>query len=445
MVAVLRDRVDAGEKQRRIGVYQACDHFLFVPTLELWDVHDAAGKCRFWAGKQWSIRELRAGVEARLDRRIPQWLFGRIPLREYDWFFPWLLRGALPPATVYVAPPAGIAWARKAWDYMAHCRVSQTTIYNYGRWFQRGLLPGLPWWKWLYGGPAPEGVFVVNEAMQKLRQERSRKAVWQAAKVSKRSLQLWDKDSRASEALGAALAAASKGGHPSALACCPAWQELSAKTQEAMWRFAKEATVTACSTRAGIGAETFTNQLHEASRLAAGELLRRHVAIEDRGKEHKQAGLVAPNFFIPTPAMLRFRKAAIEAGRGMPRDLEKRAGFDAWFGDWITPRPMNGKRHSPEARIGELALQAVPPVPPVLPLPQTESPKAKRGRPPRSDRAEDVKKLCYEGYIRGQKLSVIRAQAERLFGDAAPKNDSNVPTVVARYAKAHGLPLHRPR
>jgi hypothetical protein len=68
-----------------------------------------------------------------------------------------------------------------------------------------------------------------------------------------------------------------------------------------------------------------------------------------------------------------------------------------------------------------------------------------RGRPA-SVHTEDVKKLCYEEYVAGSKLSVIVEKARRLFGDrAAPKQPGHVITYAQRYAEDQKLaPPSRP-
>jgi hypothetical protein len=72
-------------------------------------------------------------------------------------------------------------------------------------------------------------------------------------------------------------------------------------------------------------------------------------------------------------------------------------------------------------------------------------PPKRRGRRPSSVHAEVVKRLCYEGYVAGEKLSSIRSRVARLYPDAAPKKARHVATLAQRYANKNGLPFPKRR
>jgi hypothetical protein len=346
MASVMRDKVDAGEKQQRIRVYRQADELIFPASSRLWEIHYAAAKCRFWEGKNWTIRALRAAVEERLGRRIPQWLFGRNPLREHEWFFPWFLRGKLPPKNVRVIPEEAVVAARAWWDYPRLCRLARPSVTNgmYVKWLR--MLPSVEWLKWLYGAPPPPGSFVVSAALQKLRTELGEMPICAAGHVSRKTVDEWRADPGASAALDAARNAASKGGHAGGLVKIAAWNQQTEVVQKAMWRYGKAATITAASMRAGIEPTVYTSALREADRLGVRKELEKYVATRGRGKEHRQSGLVASKFFIPSAGMLAFRTAAVaelvehSAVKNLARYLE----FDEWFTDWTTPRAMRGRR-----------------------------------------------------------------------------------------------------
>jgi hypothetical protein len=76
--------------------------------------------------------------------------------------------------------------------------------------------------------------------------------------------------------------------------------------------------------------------------------------------------------------------------------------------------------------------------------PEPSTRKKRGGRPPESPHAEQIKRLCYVGYVNGDKLAQIRERLKRLYGEAAPKQDSNIRTLATRYAEANNLPLNRP-
>jgi hypothetical protein len=66
------------------------------------------------------------------------------------------------------------------------------------------------------------------------------------------------------------------------------------------------------------------------------------------------------------------------------------------------------------------------------------------GRPSTTGRTAEVKACCWEGYVDGDKLPVIRERCRRLFGEAAaPKQDSHVIMYAKRYAKGNQLPVPR--
>jgi hypothetical protein len=368
MQTIRRDKIQAGAKQQRIGVFKADDgRLLFVPTEKLWEIHYAASQCRFWDGKEWSIRELRAEVEQELGGKVPQWLFYRnyrkgTP-RDYDWFFPWLLRGRQVSGSVHVAPPRAIAAARQAWDYAAHLRAAGSTLDVYHKWLWDGMLPSLPWLKWLFGWDAPRGVFVVDARLQKLRCERSIERILAAAQVSGRTYDLWGKDPAMVDVLPAAILAAGRSGHKGALAGNPAWEQLNARMQASLWRYAKAAVVSACCVRARIDPTVLTQARKEAAAYGAKDLLEHYLAIEGRRKDHKKCGLVSPNFFIPTPRMLAFRTAAAAAmARQKLSQFQHLPAFDDWFLDWVTPRSIKGERFSfPASAPAQLQERSDPP------------------------------------------------------------------------------------
>jgi hypothetical protein len=372
MSAVLRDRVETGEKQQRTGVFETPEGALFAPTARMWEIHYAAAECRFWDGKEWTVRALRAAIEERLGRKIPQWLFGKVHLRRHDWFYPWLLRGQLPPPTIRVVPPSVLAWARRAWDYSSHLRKAGVTNGVYRKWLDE-LIPRddnwLQWVKWLYGDPEPSGFFVVDEAIQKVRRERQIKRILAAARISRHTFWLWSKSETAKEALARALEVATSSGHVEGLAGFASWENLNARAKQSMWRYAKAAVMDACCERAGVHPTQITGSLSRAKKLGVREYLERYLAVEGRGKDHKKSGLLGMNFFVPAPGMLVFRAAAQGAAAEKSirlSDWRDQPGFTEWFLDSVIPRPMRGARRGvpPPASDGPVSPDGDPAAPP---------------------------------------------------------------------------------
>src|SRR5262249_19615978 len=122
----------------------------------------------------------------------------------------------------------------------------------------------------------------------------------------------------------------------------------------------------ACCERAGLSVSQYYVEL-AAAELAAAEHccakaeLQAYLASEgryapprkksgsqDNGKrvKNRQCGLVAANFFIPTPTMWQFReRAEKEATKQDIWSLVNLPSFDDWFLDWTTPKAHRGRRH----------------------------------------------------------------------------------------------------
>lgn len=445
-----RELAKTREKQRRIAVYTQGDRSLFVPTGELWEIHYAAAACRFWDGKEWSIRELRDEIEKRLGRKIPQWLFGGIPLRKYPWFFDWLLCGKNAPDHVQIATASEVRWARRAWNYTAHLRKAGSTWDTYRQcWLIRGLIPDLPWLKWLYGWAPPIGHYVTSEAIWKVRRERSEERIRWAAHVSKRTLSLWKKDSILASALGDAMIAAGKGGHVGGLTSSQSWSQVKRRVQDAIWRYAKAATLTACCKRAGVDRTYIDGQLAIASRLGVEKNLENHLAVDNRGKQALKAGILFSGFFVASPKMLKFRSAAISARKGQKLSkLENHPAFDVWFEDWVIPRKMKGRRFElpkPSANGHGVPAenQSIKPQVKAAEGPQTP-PVNKGGRPP-SDEISARNRACYEARVSSEPLLTTKSRLNQNAGKTVIRRSKDVTLFAKRFATANGKPWPIPR
>jgi hypothetical protein len=75
---------------------------------------------------------------------------------------------------------------------------------------------------------------------------------------------------------------------------------------------------------------------------------RKKKGVQDKGERvnNRQCGLVAPNFFIPTPTMRKFREQAKkEATKQNIWSLVNLPGFDDWFLDWTRGKAHQGKSY----------------------------------------------------------------------------------------------------
>jgi hypothetical protein len=75
---------------------------------------------------------------------------------------------------------------------------------------------------------------------------------------------------------------------------------------------------------------------------------------------------------------------------------------------------------------------------PPLAIPQPP-PKRRGGRRADAETAR-VHEFCFDRYIKGDKLAIIRRAAEPLFGSRAPKEDGHVTTYAKRHADKNGIP-----
>jgi hypothetical protein len=279
--------------------------------------------------------------------------YWRNELARHQWFERWLLIGEDTPACVRVVTAQEYRRCSCAWDFAAFCkRLSMRTAGTYVQWISRGLIPSLDWLKWLFGAPPPPDAFVVELGLQKLRHEQSRKGILQAAGLSTVSIWAWERDARTSSIIRAILA----GDNPAAV---DGWKELPANIQRRLGAVFRAASETACCARAHLSRSGYYNALREAERGGLKNELIRYLRREEPYDSKARSGMVAPNFFIPTKEMLRFREQAELAGaKQTVWPLYELPGVDAWFADWTAPRAHRGRRHMVPPKCGAETYQA---------------------------------------------------------------------------------------
>lgn len=264
---------------------------------------------------------------------------------RYPWFDAWLLRGEDPPADVTIATLDQVRRCARAWNFAELCRrIGMNAGTTYPRWIKQGKIPN-EWRPWLYGAPAPEGAFVVSAKLRALRQEMSCLKICQAAGLRPAYVWLWQQDPLKKEALAAAVQAAQKLGAPSPPVGVPCWDQLPTRTRKNMWKYALAARPTECRRRAEAEG-TYRHQLAEARRCGVEEHLQRYLNREKPYHTMQEwSGLVAKNFFIPTPTMLAFRAEALKEWTEQHiAALTRLPGFDQWFREWTRPGCMDGRR-----------------------------------------------------------------------------------------------------
>jgi hypothetical protein len=323
---------------------------------------------------------------------------------EYPWFERWLLRGEDSPAEarVTIATPDQVKRCSLAWHYPTLGKAaglgSHTTYYE---WLRSGLIPNLPWLRWLYGDRAPESVFVVPPSLVRLRAEKTVACICKASGVKRCAVDYWRKDVRLRGELEKAVSAAAAPGNPK-------WRQAGVKfgpetqdgTRALMLKYARKATLNACCRRAEMAVSDYYSLVEEAARAGAKEDLLRYLDSggEDDRLKFSQGGWYTARLFVPPDLVRDFRETA-----GKLRTKERLSllrglvGFDEWFLDWVMPRESNGRR---VALVGAVRAPGQPGAGELRPIPPESEAEGNRTPPqpptgepsPMSNRAPETAK-----------------------------------------------------
>jgi len=480
----------------RSAIYSINGKYLFVPTLDMWNVHEAskpsailarAGMGRtswfhqkrqyeqdhpgFWDWcygsrmmpandfrptesmqafrKEATIIAILAaatrpqnGIAWRKDYRVDVGeallSYWRRMYATYSWFDHWLLRGEDAPPEVTVATAQQIQRCARGWDFATFCkRLGTRANATYVLWLKRKLIPNCAWLKWLYGAPEPTEAFVVSSELQRLRREMGKKAILKAVGLDLARLWQWERSPETSGPMKAILA----GGDATTM---EQWECLHANTRQHMEAIRKAMSLDECCSRAQVSKSKYYVLLAHADRCGVKAELEKYLKIEPpyEATKSRRSGLVSAHFFIPTPDMLRFREEAIREGAQQQIwSLQNLPGLDEWFIDWTAPKAYRGRRHLLTSEVistrGAKASTA-------------ENHSARndqaphRGGRPRSQKTDAVYKFCYEQHQLGElKRSSILRKAQELFGNNAPKEECDVTNFARRYAKKHNLPFRQ--
>src|SRR5262249_27624082 len=148
-------------------------------------------------------------------------------------------------ANVCIATVDQISRFRQAWDYRRLCaRAGLNPQKTYISWLRHGLIPDLAWRKWLFGDRRPEGAFIVEPALQRVRREKFTDRICKAAGVCESAVWRWKKNSQTAEALKEAIrVAGAVGGRTIDSLSSDAWSRLPTRTKDRMWAYAQAATL----------------------------------------------------------------------------------------------------------------------------------------------------------------------------------------------------------
>lgn len=316
--------------QTKSAIYQTNNGTLFVPSDQQRRIHDQA-------------KSREPGLHSPIPGLGWQWRNRERFRRTYPWFDPWIVQGIEPPSDVTVVTKNQADRCSKAWDFRAFCQGF--VRHRYTEWLRNKTIPSLEWLKWLFGEAAPDGSFVIEPPLQRLRPEKSQKGICKAAGLSETVVWLWKNNPAKNEILPLVLeAAASPGKSFSSLDKFPGWSKLNLKTRRCMWEYARAATLASCCKRAGISVARFYSFLRQAQRLGVQESLVQYLAGKNK-RWNRLTGLISENLFLPSANIYRFRQQARrEAARQNIRFFKNLPGFDLWFQDSVIPRQFFGRR-----------------------------------------------------------------------------------------------------
>jgi len=375
-----------------------------------------------------------------------------------EWLRPFVLGTRQLPANVRMLKADEIDRAVRAFRYQEHLEGREQPQSTYSLWLDR--LPRA--WIWyLHGLPAPAEVFIAPPWLPKLRHEVSITGICSRAGVNVKDYYEWMKHLQLKTRFEEAKTiASSKGDTPAGLAAIEeALSGLEAVTAGGMLRYALASRFRACQQAAGVGKDAYNSSIRVAKQLGAEDLVLKYLRQEPPFGtwRNTMSGLVAPNFFIPSPLMMAFRTAAEAAFTSQSvYELLALPGFKEWAEDLIFPKTKMGRtRRSDETAAladgGHKAKSVNGSEPGELVAAQElATPHGSAGGRPRrrgrqiSPETDEVGQFCYglRTCKPPLKLELIREKTRLRFGHArAPKTASQVSVIVARYARRHGLPL----
>jgi hypothetical protein len=309
------------------------------------------------------------------EQTIYHWL--RV-YQEHPWFERWLLRGQDQVERVTIVTADEVRRGRKAMDWRRICRAAGLNpTSSYSRWLHTGKIPDQRFRQWLYGGPAPNGVFIVGEELQRLHDEMSETGVCKKAGITVDCACYWIKHPRLKLILEEAIRVAGNVQSEQRFLSQPEPEGRKRGRPGVLNRilaYAKAKLPSACCERAGVDYRHYHEELSQAKRLGAKDELLRYLRSEGcySGWSQPRYGLFAQNFFIPSDGIFKFREEAKRVAVDQrSAELWRIPGFDKWFEDWTNPysdsdehngQPSTGDGQSFNGEQIETLIAAMPPI-----------------------------------------------------------------------------------
>src|SRR5262245_6388416 len=217
------------------------------------------------------------------DALLSNW---RRQFKQYPWFDRWILRGETPPSNVTVVTVQQSRRASHAWDFATFCadlisaqRKGRRSGRgpgircdgNYVLWLRKKQIPDLRLLKWLFGFRPPEGVYIVSEALQRLRHENGWKGILMELKErgipDQAIIWKWQGDERTAGSINSIMCGG-KGEDGKG------WEQLDEETQRQMMVLQKVVSLDDCLRRAKLSKSQYYAELVEADVcLAKAELV----------------------------------------------------------------------------------------------------------------------------------------------------------------------------
>jgi len=423
---------------------------------------------------------LRATPNALISSRVKVWLER---YERMSWFQRWLLRGENAPSDVRVLTIGELQRFDRAWDYIGILRDAKQNASGsgidrsmYQRCFREEMFPTeqlAGFVQWLFGGPMPQGWYIVPEWFSSLLQRLTVAGIRQAAELSAGFTGSCKRDATLGQALAEAVRKKGQLGHKD----CPAWQSLGDRANERIAQhnltngrknviytpieqqrqcilaYAKHAQLTRALESVGKSYETWTELRAEAAlhigasaaradrqaimaaaRAALDELVQPSLPVSGGPDERAPAsGRLAPGLYAPMPWMYSFRIAATNRRRehhiSGVRDVPRSAAWQSWMLDSVIPTRQHGRPSQYQKWLD--AQQAVGSATPAAATEETAAKKTPPKRESTIERDQRFAKLWDQNHL--------QYRSKRFMAQQLKMDEATLKKAISRGLKSLGM------